>query len=140
MKVYTGGTFDLLHRGHVEFLRKCNVLAGLGGRVIIGLNTDEFVASYKRPTVMTYEERRDVLHGCKWVYDVVENTGGPLSGEAIETVAPDAVAIGSDWARRDYYTQMGITQDWLDVRNIILCYVPYTADISSTSIRERLCT
>lgn len=139
MKLYTGGTFDLFHRGHVEFLKACHKVAGMGGRVIVGLNTDEFVASYKQPTVMTYDERADVLRGCRWVYDVIPNVGGADSREAIESVQPDCVAIGSDWARKDYYGQMGFDQDWLDARGIVLAYVPYTGGISSSVIRERLC-
>jgi hypothetical protein len=53
-------------------------------------------------------------------------------------VAPDMVAIGSDWARKDYYTQMAFDQDWLDDRGISLCYIPYTQGISSTAIKERM--
>ena len=43
LTVYTGGTFDLFHSGHVQFLRRCADL----GRVVVSLNTDEFVKSYK---------------------------------------------------------------------------------------------
>jgi hypothetical protein len=50
-------------------------------------------------------------------------------------VKPDYIIIGSDWARRDYYAQMGFDQDWLDERNIGLIYVPYTAGISSTDLK-----
>jgi glycerol-3-phosphate cytidylyltransferase len=60
------------------------------------------------------------------------------SREAIEAVQPDLIVIGSDWARRDYYKQMGFTQDWLDERGIGLCYIPYTHGISSTEIKQRL--
>jgi hypothetical protein len=51
---------------------------------------------------------------------------------------PDIIAIGSDWARRDYYTQMAFDQDWLDERGIALMYIPYTQGISSTAIKERV--
>ena len=43
LTVYTGGTFDLLHAGHVKFLRRCAEF----GRVVVALNTDEFVEQYK---------------------------------------------------------------------------------------------
>jgi len=133
--VYTGGTFDLFHAGHVAFLERCSKL----GFVTVSLNTDEFIEAYKgkRP-VITYEERRDVILSCRWVSEVIPNYGGEDSKPSIEMVSPDIVAIGSDWARRDYYAQMGFTQDWLDDQGISLIYIPYTAGISSTAIKARL--
>jgi glycerol-3-phosphate cytidylyltransferase len=135
LKIYTGGTFDLFHAGHVEFLRRCAEL----GSVTVSLNEDEFIENYKgkRP-VISYREREAVLLGCRWVDDVVPNVGGSDSRVSIGIVNPDLVVIGSDWARRDYYAQMQFDQDWLDERGIGLCYIPYTQGISSTAIKERL--
>ena len=58
LTIYTGGTFDLPHSGHVNFLRECAKL----GEVTVSLNTDEFIADYKgKPPIMTYAERLGVL-------------------------------------------------------------------------------
>ena len=135
LSVYTGGTFDLFHAGHVEFLRRCAEL----GSVTVSLNEDEFIEKYKgkRP-VISYQERKDVLLGCRWVDRVIPNVGGIDSRIAIIFSNPDLVIIGSDWARKDYYAQMGFDQDWLDERGIGLVYIPYTQGISSTAIKERL--
>lgn len=133
--VYTGGTFDLPHSGHVNFLRKCAEL----GSVYVALNTDEFIAEYKgKPPVMSYEERRTVLSEFKCVTDVIPNMWGADSKPTIEKVLPDIIAIGSDWARKDYYRQMDFDQDWLDLNGISLIYIPYTNGISSTEIKRRL--
>lgn len=133
--LYTGGTFDLFHAGHVNLLHKLSKM----GLVVVGLNTDEFINEYKgKPPICSYEERKIVLENNKCVYDVVPNTGGADSRPAIEQVRPDIVAIGSDWARKDYYKQMGFTQNWLDEQKIILMYVPYTHGISTTDIKNRL--
>lgn len=133
--LYTGGTFDLFHAGHVNLLHKLSKM----GLVVVGLNTDEFINEYKgKPPICSYEERKIVLENNKCVYDVVPNTGGADSRPAIEQVRPDIVAIGSDWARKDYYKQMGFTQDWLDEQKIILMYVPYTHGVSTTDIKNRL--
>jgi cytidyltransferase-like protein len=135
LKIYTGGTFDLPHSGHVSFLRKCAQL----GEVTVVLNPDWFIKDYKgKPPVMTYYEREAVISEFSCVASVVENFGGADSKQTIEYVQPDIVAIGSDWARRDYYKQMGFTQDWLDERSISLIYIPYTKGISSTEITRRL--
>jgi glycerol-3-phosphate cytidylyltransferase len=139
LTVYTGGSFDLFHSGHVAFLRRCKELAGKRGRVIVSLNTDEFILAYKgKGLVMNYAEREAVLEACRYVDYVMPNFDGADSRPAIEAVSPDLVVIGSDWARRDYYKQMGFTQDWLDEQNIALVYLPYTAGISSTDIKARL--
>lgn len=135
LRIYTGGTFSLLHRGHVELLKRCAEL----GSVTVSLNTDQFIADYKgKPPVLTYEERRDVLLACKYVDAVIPNFGGADSKPAIEFVDPDLIVIGSDWATKDYYKQMGFTQEWLDERGIGLCYLPYTRGISTTEITKRV--
>lgn len=136
LRLYTGGTFDLFHAGHVEFLRRCTQVAD---EVIVSLNSDQFIERYKgKPPVMRYRERREVLNACRYVDGVVLNTGGADSKPSIENVKPDIIAIGSDWARKDYHAQMQFDQDWLDERNISLMYIPYTDGISSTDIKARL--
>jgi glycerol-3-phosphate cytidylyltransferase len=135
LKIYTGGTFDLLHKGHVEFLKRCSEF----GSVTVALNTDEFIKEYKgQAPVMTYEERKAVLEACRFVDKVIPNRGGANSKPSIMAVMPDMIIIGSDWAVRDYHKQMGFTQSWLDERSIMLCYIPYTQGISSTDIKKRL--
>jgi len=135
LSVYTGGSFDLFHAGHVQFLKRCAEL----GSVTVSLNTDEFIIAYKgKGLVMNYEERKSVLESCRYVDRVVPNIGGADSRLAIDLVKPDLVVIGSDWARRDYYAQMQFDQDWLDERGIGLAYIPYTQGISSTDIKARL--
>lgn len=131
--IYTGGTFDILHIGHVNFLQQCAAL----GEVVVSLNTDEFIYEYKgKHPVFSYEMREEHLLLCEFVSHVVPNTHGTDSRPAIEGVMPDIIAIGSDWAKRDYYKQMGFTQDWLDHRGISLIYIPYTKGISTTLIKD----
>ena len=133
--VYTGGTFDLFHAGHTRFLARCAEF----GSVVVSLNTDEFIEAYKgKPPVISFLDRREVLLSCRFVERVIPNIGGADSKPAILAVDPDMVIIGSDWARKDYYKQMGFTQDWLDQRGIGLAYIPYTEGISSTIIKERM--
>jgi glycerol-3-phosphate cytidylyltransferase len=135
LKVYTGGTFDLIHSGHVNFLRRCAEI----GDVTVVLNTDEFIEQYKgKPPVMTYDERFAVLSEFRCVKNIFPNIGGKDSTLSILEVDPDIIAIGSDWARKDYCKQMGFTQDWLDKQNISLLYIPYTPGISTTELKRRI--
>jgi glycerol-3-phosphate cytidylyltransferase len=139
LRVFTAGTFDLPHSGHVNFLRACAKI----GSVTVAINTDEFITAYKgKPPVMSYSERSDVIGELRSVKRVIPNWGDANCADVIddehEFQRIDVVAIGSDWARKDYYKQMGFTQDWLDERGISLLYIPYTAGISSTEIKKRL--
>ena len=139
LSVFTAGTFDLVHSGHVNFLRQCAYL----GDVIVSLNTDEFIERYKgKKPIMSYQERYDILTEFQSVHMVVPNWGEENCSETIQQLHDalpiDIVAIGSDWARKDYYKQMGFTQDWLDERGISLIYIPYTKGISTTDLKRRL--
>ena len=141
LRVYTGGTFDLFHSGHVAFLKKCKEIAGIAGQVIVSLNTNSFIQEYKtKPPVCNDQERYDVVSSCKYVNQVIWNSGGTDSKPAILFAQPDVIAIGSDWALKDYYKQMDFEQSWLDKLNISLIYIPYTQGISSTEIKTRLLT
>ena len=135
-KVYTGGTFDVFHRGHVNFLRQCKEI---GDYVIVSLNTDEFIYRYKGEyPVISYEDRKEVLLSCKYVDKVIPNSEGEDSKPAILDVNPKFIVIGSDWAKKDYYKQMNFTQEWLDENDYMLIYIPYTDNVSTTLIKKKL--
>lgn len=133
--VYTGATFDGFHAGHVDLLRRCAEL----GNVVVALNTDDFIKRFKgHAPIQTYEERRDVLLACKYVWKVIPNEGGEDSKPTILKVNPDYVVVGSDWLRKDYMKQMGFTPEWLEEHDITLVYIPRVRPLSSTIIRERV--
>ena len=139
LRVYTGGTFDLFHIGQVRLLERCRELSGESGMVIVSLNTDEFIEEYKgKPPIISYQDRAEVLLSCRYVDKVIPNFGNEDSKPAIVEASPDIIAIGSDWARKDYYKQMQFTQDWLDKHSISLIYIPYTTGTSSTNIKTKL--
>lgn len=133
--LYTGGTFDLFHYGHANFLKQCKMLCD---NVVVALNTDEFVAQYKNPTIMNYEERKKSLLSCQYVTSVIPNSSGADSKPTILSVKPNIIAIGDDWAHKDYYKQMNFTQEWIEEQGMVLVYIPYTKGISSSDIRKRI--
>jgi len=134
--LYTGGTFDLLHYGHINFLKQCSVICE---NIVVSLNTDEFISEYKgNLPIMSYKERKKSLEQCKYVSKVVPNIGGKDSKPSILKVQPDIIAIGDDWAKKDYYSQMDFTQEWLDSNGILLVYLAYTQGISTTDIKQRI--
>ena len=138
--VYSGGTFDLFHIGHVQLLAACKKIAGETGKVVVALNPDEFVEEFKgiKPT-MSLQERMDVVASWKYVVDVIPNTGWQDSSKTIMKYGHvDFVAIGDDWAPpKDYYAQMGFTKEWLGESGITLIYIDRNTGMSSSLIRER---
>lgn len=137
--VLTAGSFDLLHVGHLALLRECAKLAGKYGRVIVAVNTDEFITKFKRQPVIPFAQRVELVQAIRYVHDVVPNDGLDQSA-LIASLEPDVLAVGVDWATRDYYSQVGVTSQWLYERGISLVYVAHehSLDISSTMLRTRL--
>jgi glycerol-3-phosphate cytidylyltransferase-like family protein len=120
-------------------LKSCFKLAGDNGKVVVALNTDEFIEAYKgKPPVMSFAQRKEILLACRFVDAVVPNLAGSDSKPTINQVMPDLIVIGDDWARKDYYAQMQFTQEWLDQEEIQLVYVPYTEGVSTTELKKRI--
>lgn len=95
--VFCGGVFDILHPGHCQMLRRAKEL---GGRLIVGLNTDVSVRRLKGPRrpVNCYEHRRDMLLAIRWVDEVVPIVGlTPI--ELIERLRPDVVVKGRGYQK-----------------------------------------
>ncbi len=133
-RVLTLGTFGIPHMGHAAFLRRCEAF----GELTVGVNSDAFVERYKgiRPP-FDQDERMALISSLG--YRVTLNDG---PGRAcIDLVGPDVIAVGSDWARRDYLAQIDCDQDWLDGRHITIAYVPMRpVGISSSEIVLRSIT
>ena len=131
-RLLTIGTFDIPHAGHAAFLRKCEAFADT---VMVGVNTDEFVKSYKGVAPEFTEHERIALIRAMG-YQAFLNPGP--GHHLIAALRPDIVAIGTDWARKDYYAQIATPLDYFDEHGIAMLYLPYTPGISSSAIRARL--
>jgi cytidyltransferase-like protein len=138
MKVLTVGTFDLIHSGHIRLIENCYKLAGACGKVVVGINSDDFVLEYKgRLPVIPLEDRVSVISSLLKVHKVVINNSKSLESLLIDE-KPNILVVGSDWATKDYYSQIGVTLEWLYKNDILLVYTEYTKGISSSKIRKTL--
>lgn len=136
--VWTGGTWDLLHPGHVALLRQCAHIAA-GGRVIAAVNSDRFVLRYKqRGPVQNLTERLQMVSAVRYVDDVQINEGGDTQPGLILDAATDVIVVGDDWKHRNYHAQLGITGDWLTEHDIYVTYVTRADGHSSTALKERI--
>lgn len=90
--VYMGFSTDMIHSGHISIIQKAAEL----GNVIVGLLSDEAVASYKRYPLLPYAERKTLFENIRGVDCVVEQT--ELSyRKNLENLKPDYVVHGDDW-------------------------------------------
>lgn len=136
MNVWTGGTFDLFHPGHVLLLRECSH----HGRVTVAVNTDQFVARFKdKLPVQNLQERLTMVEACRFVDDVQVNHGGDLQAGLILRARTDMIVIGDDWKDRDYVGQLGITEDWLKEFRIEVLYVTRDPRWSSSGLKAAVC-
>lgn len=128
----TIGTFDIPHAGHAAFLRQCERYAD---EVLVGINTDAFVTRYKgKPPVFTGRERADLIRALGYITYPNDGPGRKL----IELVEPHVIAIGTDWAKRDYHAQIDTPIEYFEEHKIAMLYLPYTDGISTTLLKERL--
>lgn len=136
--VYVGGTFDLFHAGHINFLSLCAEY----GKVVVALNTDEFAARYKRRPILSLTERYDAVEACRFVDKVVVNIGNEDSWLTINTMPIDCevkyIAHGDDWTGEALLKQLNISPEWLINKGIEMLYIPYTAGISTSDIIGRI--
>ena len=95
-KGFVNGTFDLLHRGHIELL---NYARTQGGHVCVGIDTDDRGREKKGPTrpIFDQEERKYFLENLKAVDEVrFFSNDAELEG-LVKTYQPDIMIVGSDW-------------------------------------------
>lgn len=129
----TIGTFDIPHAGHASLLMQCDAHAD---RVVVGVNSDDFVEQYKgqRP-LYSQQERMNLIRELGYEEVVLNTTPGAA---LIKMYRPDVVAIGTDWLDRNYLDQIGLESKWFTQTGTCLLYLPYTEGISTSDIRRRV--
>lgn len=146
-KVYVGGTFDLFHFGHARFFRNIkryfrkknkSSLFLLSCDLVVAVNSDQFAISYKRKPVMNEEERLEVVKSCKYVDDAFIMPSESQQESCIKECNPNYIVLGSDWKKKDYLGQLSITQNMLDNMGCTIIFMPYTKNISTSKIVERI--
>jgi len=95
-KVFVNGTFDLLHRGHIELL---NYAKSLGDRVYVGIDSDRRVAESKGPSRPIYnvEDRKFFLENLKSVHRVAVFDNDAQLEAMVQFIQPHVMVVGSDW-------------------------------------------
>lgn len=123
--VYTSGTFDMLHVNHLKMIQYARALGDL---LIVGVNTDELVASYKSAPIIPFEQRIELIKALKWP-DIVIPQKSLDHTDKVKKLDIDVFVIGDDWAGKyDYLKDLGVD----------VVYFPYGDGISSSKLKREI--
>ncbi|GEL13712.1 glycerol-3-phosphate cytidylyltransferase [Lapidilactobacillus concavus] len=127
-RVITYGTFDLLHYGHINLLRRAKEY---GDYLIVGLSTDEFNWDEKqKKSYFSYEKRKQLLEAIRYVDLVIPETGWEQKTTDIKEYHIDTFVMGDDWSGKfDYLESKTDAQ---------VIYLPRTPEISTSQIKKDL--
>ena len=125
-KVITYGTFDLLHYGHINLLRRAKEL---GDYLIVALSPDEFNWNEKhKKCYFTYEERKKLLEAIRYVDLVIPEECWEQKRSDVKEFRVDTFVMGDDWEGKFDFLK--------DLCEVV--YLPRTPDISTTQIKTDL--
>ena len=125
-KVITYGTFDLLHYGHINLLRRAKAL---GDYLIVALSTDRFNSEEKHKTCyFNYEQRKQLLEAIRYVDLVIPEDTWEQKITDVQEYKVDTFVIGDDWEGKFDFLKKYC--------NVV--YLPRTPEISTTQIKEEL--
>lgn len=124
--VFTNGCFDILHAGHVRYLKEAR---SLGDLLVVGVNSDRSVRGIKpgRP-VVPEDQRAEVLAALEMV-DYVTLFDEPTPLELIKLIMPDVLVKGGDWSKEDIVGSDIVP----DTRSL-----PYVEGVSTSDIIKRI--
>ncbi|MBR5280609.1 MAG: glycerol-3-phosphate cytidylyltransferase [Clostridia bacterium] len=125
--VITYGTFDLLHKGHVNILRRAKEL---GDYLIVGVSTDEFNAIKGKKSYYSYEDRKMIVEAIRYVDLVIPEEKWEQKPEDIKKYNVDVMVMGSDWADSNEFSGL---QELCE-----MVFLPRTENISTTQIKSDL--
>lgn len=127
--VYIAMSADIIHYGHINIINE----GAKYGNVIIGLLSDEAIATYKRIPLLSFNERKRIFENIKNVTSVVEQKTLDYS-ENLKKIKPDYVVHGDDWRTG---VQRNVRQHVIDILKTWggkLIEVPYTKDVNCTML------
>lgn len=123
--VITYGTFDILHVGHINLLKRARAL---GDRLVVGLSSDKFNQGKHKSSLLNYENRKVVLESIRYVDEVFpEETWDQKAGD-IRRFSADIFVMGDDWIGK-----FDFLREYCEVT-----YLARTPSISTTDIKQSL--
>ena len=126
-RVITYGTFDLLHYGHINLLKRAKAL---GDYLIVAISTDEFNMKEKqKKCYFTYEQRKALVESIRYVDLVIPEEKWEQKRTDMKEYHIDTFVIGDDWEGKF---------DFLKEEGVNVVYLPRTPEISTSQIKRDL--
>lgn len=126
-RVLTYGTFDLLHYGHIRFLKRARAL---GDCLIVAVSTDDFNRRKNKFAYQSYENRREMVEAVRYVDAVIPEECWEQKKTDIERLDIDIVVMGDDWEGSERFEYL---RQYCQVM-----YLPRTEGISSSQLKKNL--
>lgn len=124
-RVITYGTYDVLHYGHINLLKRAKAL---GDYLIVALSSDEFNLLKNKKSLYTYEQRKMILEALRFVDLVIPEHTWEQKRNDVQTYQADIFVMGDDWnGKFDFLS---------DLCEVV--YLPRTPDVCSTDTRKHL--
>ncbi|WP_075983628.1 glycerol-3-phosphate cytidylyltransferase [Bacillus massilinigeriensis] len=124
-KVITYGTFDLLHWGHINLLKRAKAL---GDYLVVAISTDEFNAIKNKKSYHSFENRKMILEAIRYVDEVIPEENWDQKIRDVQEHNIDIFVMGDDWEG-----EFDFLKDYCEV-----VYLPRTVGISTTKIKKDL--
>ena len=126
-RIITYGTFDLLHYGHINLLRRAK---DLGDYLIVVVSTDDFNLSQKnKKSYFSFEQRKGMLEAIRYVDLVIPEVSWDQKLTDVHEYDIDIFVMGDDWRGKF---------DFLKDEGVEVVYLPRTPEISTTRIKNYL--
>lgn len=129
---YTSGVYDLLHIGHINLLRNAKSMCD---KLVVGVSTDKLVKKYKnKMPVIPFNNRIEMIKSIKYVDAVIPQEDMDKL-KICKKINASVVFVGDDWYGTEKWTKI---ENQLNKNGIRVIYLPYTKDISSTKIINKI--
>ena len=130
--VYMAFSTDIIHGGHLKIIERASKL----GKLVIGVLSDEAVASYKRYPLVSCEERMKLFQGIKGVDRVVEQKEFSYRN-ILDEIKPDIVVHGDNWQNGFLQSVRAEVMEWVTTHGARLIEFPYSAESQYTEMENR---
>jgi len=129
--IYTSGTFDLFHFGHLNILLKAKKL---GNYLIVGVSTDDLVLKYKKiKPIVCYKDRVAIIKSLKCVDKIIKQEKF-FDVKQLKKYNISTIVLGDDWKNKSFPE----LEKCLKELNIKVYYIPYTKRLSTSLIKRKI--
>lgn len=152
--IYIGLTGDLFHDGHKELILDAHKLWDSNIKIIVAVNSDEFVKFFKLKTPINNENER-LYDVNKYLFELLEAglitdyttfimPNHDAQKALLDSIRPDFILHGTGWDgvnkefNRTIYEQYGVTPEWCEDKGILFVYTDRRSGVSTTKLREEM--